>query len=52
VLGDEGGSPSGKPATHVVPLGTMELLAAIDNGYWYARSAEFMQQPIVEVLPG
>ena len=30
--------------------GTMQLLAAIDHGYWYARSAEFMQQPIVELL--
>ena len=28
----------------------MQLLAAIDHGYWYARSAEFMQQPIVELL--
>jgi nitric oxide reductase subunit B len=28
----------------------MQLLAAIDKGYWYARSAEFMQQPIVELL--
>ncbi|RPI64190.1 MAG: nitric-oxide reductase large subunit, partial [Lysobacterales bacterium] len=36
--------------TTLLPLGTMQLLAAIDNGYWYARSAEFMQQPIVELL--
>jgi nitric oxide reductase subunit B len=28
----------------------MQLVAAIDNGYWYARSAEFMQQPIVDML--
>jgi nitric oxide reductase subunit B len=34
----------------LLPLGTMQLLAAIDHGYWYARSAEFMQQPIVELL--
>jgi nitric oxide reductase subunit B len=34
----------------LLPLGTMQLLAAIDHGYWYARSAEFMQQPIVEFL--
>ena len=34
----------------LLPLGTMQLLAAIDRGYWYARSAEFMQQPIVELL--
>jgi nitric oxide reductase subunit B len=37
-------------ATPLLPLGTMQLLAAIDNGYWYARSAEFMQQPVVELL--
>jgi len=34
----------------LLPLGTMQLLAAIDRGYWYARSAEFMQQPLVELL--
>jgi len=34
----------------LLPLGTMQLFAAIERGYWYARSAEFMQQPIVELL--
>jgi nitric oxide reductase subunit B len=34
----------------LLPLGTMQLLAAIDRGYWYARSEQFMQQPIVELL--
>ncbi|MBF6023874.1 nitric-oxide reductase large subunit [Lysobacter niastensis] len=34
----------------LLPLGTMQLLAAIDHGYAYARSAEFMQQPIVDML--
>ena len=33
-----------------LPMGTLQLLAAIDEGYWYARSAEFMQQPIIELL--
>ena len=28
----------------------MQLLAAIDQGYWYARSHEFMQQPIIDLL--
>ena len=28
----------------------MQLLAAIEHGYWYARSAEFMQQPIIHLL--
>ncbi len=34
----------------LLPLGTMQLLAAIEHGYAYARSAEFMQKPIVEML--
>ncbi|HEY4583937.1 MAG TPA: nitric-oxide reductase large subunit [Lysobacter sp.] len=34
----------------LLPLGTLQLLAAIDHGYAYARSAEFMQQPIVDML--
>ena len=34
----------------LLPLGTMQLLAAIEHGYWYARSAEFMQKSIVELL--
>ncbi|MGE3295605.1 MAG: nitric-oxide reductase large subunit [Geminicoccaceae bacterium] len=34
----------------LLPLGTMQLLAAIDEGYWYARSADFMQQPLVDLL--
>ncbi|HEY8519836.1 MAG TPA: nitric-oxide reductase large subunit [Gammaproteobacteria bacterium] len=37
-------------ALTLLPLGTLQLLAAIDNGYWYARSEQFMQQPIVELL--
>ncbi|WP_334163053.1 nitric-oxide reductase large subunit [Phenylobacterium sp.] len=37
-------------ALTLLPLGTLQLLAAINNGYWYARSAEFMQQPIVDLL--
>ena len=37
-------------ALTLLPLGTLQLLAAIDQGYWYARSAEFMQQPIVDLL--
>ncbi|EMO9597936.1 nitric oxide reductase large subunit [Pseudomonas aeruginosa] len=34
----------------LLPLGVLQLLAAIEHGYWYARSAEFMQKPIVELL--
>lgn len=34
----------------LLPLGTLQLLAAIEHGYAYARSAEFMGKPIVELL--
>ena len=34
----------------LLPIGTMQLLATIDHGYAYARSAEFMHQPIIELL--
>jgi len=34
----------------LLPLGTLQLFASLENGYWYARSAEFMQQPLVDVL--
>lgn len=34
----------------LLPLGTLQLLTAIEHGYAYARSAEFMQKPIVEML--
>ncbi len=37
-------------ALTLLPLGTMQLLAAIEHGYAYARSAEFMQQPVVDLL--
>ncbi len=34
----------------LLPICTLQLLAAIDHGYWYARSADFMQKPIIETL--
>jgi nitric oxide reductase subunit B len=34
----------------LLPIGILQLLAAIDEGYWYARSAEFMHQPLIELL--
>jgi nitric oxide reductase subunit B len=34
----------------LLPIGALQLLAAIDEGYWYARSAEFMHQPLIELL--
>ncbi len=34
----------------LLPIGMIQLSAAIEHGYWYARSAELMQQPIIELL--
>ena len=34
----------------LLPLGTLQLLAAIEHGYWFARSAEFMQKPLIDLL--
>jgi nitric oxide reductase subunit B len=34
----------------LLPIGVMQLGAAIEHGYWYARSAEFMQRPIIQTL--
>ena len=34
----------------LLPLGVLQLSAALEHGYWYARSAHFMDQPIVHLL--
>ena len=34
----------------LLPLGLLQLDAALGHGYWYARSAEFMSRPIIEFL--
>jgi nitric oxide reductase subunit B len=34
----------------LLPIGVLQLSAALEHGYWYARSAEFMQQPLIERL--
>src|SRR5690606_33237030 len=34
----------------LLPMGVVQLLTAIREGYWYARSEQFMQQPLVELL--
>lgn len=34
----------------LLPLGVLQLSAALEHGYWYARSAEFMDQAIVHLL--
>lgn len=34
----------------LLPLGLMQTWASVENGYWYARSAEFMQTPVMQNL--
>jgi nitric oxide reductase subunit B len=34
----------------LLPMGVIQLTAALDHGYWYARSAELMQKPIIQLL--
>jgi nitric oxide reductase subunit B len=34
----------------LLPIGIIQLNAAIGEGYWYARSADLMQQPIIQLL--
>ncbi len=34
----------------LLPIGLMQTWASIEHGLWYARSAEFLQQPVMENL--
>lgn len=34
----------------LLPVGLMQTWASVDHGYWYARSPEFMQTPILQTL--
>jgi len=34
----------------LLPIGLIQLNAALKHGYWYARSADLMQQPIIHLL--
>jgi nitric oxide reductase subunit B len=34
----------------LLPIGIIQLNAAIGHGYWYARSAELMQTPLIQTL--
>ncbi|HYX33972.1 MAG TPA: nitric-oxide reductase large subunit [Oligoflexus sp.] len=33
-----------------LPIGILQTLASFEQGYWYARSAEFMQTPLIDKL--
>jgi nitric oxide reductase subunit B len=34
----------------LLPMGLMQTWASVEHGYWYARSSEFMQTPIMQNL--
>jgi len=34
----------------LLPVGLMQTWASVEHGYWYARSAEFMQTPVLQTL--
>jgi nitric oxide reductase subunit B len=34
----------------VLPVGLLQTWAAVDTGYWYARSAEFLHTPVMDTL--
>jgi nitric oxide reductase subunit B len=34
----------------LLPIGLMQTWASIETGLWYARSADFLQQPLLETL--
>jgi nitric oxide reductase subunit B len=34
----------------LLPIGISQAIASIDKGMWYARSAEFMQQPYLQTF--
>ncbi len=41
---------SGMALFTLLPIGILQLNAAIEHGYWFARSAEFMQRPLIQML--
>jgi nitric oxide reductase subunit B len=34
----------------LLPIGLIQLSGALEHGYWYARSADLMQKPIIQML--
>ncbi|MGH8666314.1 MAG: nitric-oxide reductase large subunit [Burkholderiales bacterium] len=36
--------------TSLLPIGVMQFHASVSQGLWYARSEEFMQQPLLQTL--
>jgi nitric oxide reductase subunit B len=40
----------GMVALSLLPVGLMQTWASVKYGYWYARSAEFLHTPVMEIL--
>src|SRR5690606_16154378 len=34
----------------ILPIGLLQTVASVEHGMWYARSAEFLQQPIIQTF--
>jgi nitric oxide reductase subunit B len=34
----------------LLPVGLLQTWASVNTGYWYARSAEFLQTPLMNTL--
>jgi len=34
----------------LLPMGLLQSIASVEHGLWYARSAEFMQTPALDVI--
>jgi nitric oxide reductase subunit B len=34
----------------LLPVGLMQTWASVEHGYWFARSPEFLQQPVVRAF--
>lgn len=34
----------------LLPIGLMQMYASVTHGFWYARSAEFLHQPLIHAL--
>ena len=34
----------------LLPIGLAQAWASVEHGLWFARSAEFLQQPLIEAL--
>jgi nitric oxide reductase subunit B len=34
----------------LMPVGLMQVYASVTEGFWYARSADFLQQPLMQLL--